>query len=144
MLQPTRLRSKTLIDNIFFNSLNFHSSSGNLLVEISDHLIQYLVLDDFIKGNKRPPSTRYKREIFVILILVNLMRKLSAKSAGMKLLILIFMILTSHVKTFMILLNFFLTNMYPIENSQIKNLNCWINHGSQKKFSKNVMIEIFC
>ena len=38
ILQPTRLRAKTLIDNIFFNSLEYHSYSGNLLYELSDHL----------------------------------------------------------------------------------------------------------
>jgi hypothetical protein len=41
VLQPTRLRSKTLIDNIFFNSLEYSSNSGNLLYELSDHLIQF-------------------------------------------------------------------------------------------------------
>ena len=43
ILQPTRLRSKTLIDNIFFNSLDYHSLSGNLLFELSDHLTQFLI-----------------------------------------------------------------------------------------------------
>ena len=49
ILQPTRLQSKTLIDNIFFNSLEFQSNSGNLLIEISDHLIQFLILEGFLK-----------------------------------------------------------------------------------------------
>ena len=31
VLQPTRLRAKTLIDNIFFNSLEYSSYSGKLL-----------------------------------------------------------------------------------------------------------------
>ena len=62
VLQPTRLQHKTLIDNIYFNSLNYQSNSGNLLVEISDHLIQYLVLEDFVKIKKRAPPTRYKRD----------------------------------------------------------------------------------
>ena len=31
ILQPTRLRSKTLIDNIFYNSLEYYSFSENLL-----------------------------------------------------------------------------------------------------------------
>ena len=39
ILQPTRLQSKSLIDNIFFNSMEYHSNSGNILIEISDHLI---------------------------------------------------------------------------------------------------------
>ena len=49
ILQPTRLRSKTLIDNIFFNSLDYHSHSGNLLFELSDHLIQFLILEGYVK-----------------------------------------------------------------------------------------------
>ena len=49
ILQPTRLRSKTLIDNIFFNSLDYHSYSGNLLFELSDHLTQFLILEGYVK-----------------------------------------------------------------------------------------------
>ena len=49
ILQPTRLRSKTLIDNIFFNSLDYHSLSGNLLYELSDHLTQFLILEGYVK-----------------------------------------------------------------------------------------------
>ena len=49
ILQPTRLRSKTLIDNIFFNSLDYHSHSGNLLFELSDHLTQFLILEGYVK-----------------------------------------------------------------------------------------------
>ena len=62
VLQPTRLRSKTLIDNIFFNSLKYDSYSGNLLVEISDHLIQYLILENFHQPSKIPPKTIHKRD----------------------------------------------------------------------------------
>ena len=49
VLQPTRLTSKSLIDNIFFNSLEYQSYSGNILIEIADHLIQFLILEGFIK-----------------------------------------------------------------------------------------------
>ena len=49
ILQPTRLKSKTLIDNIFFNSLDYHSYSGNLLFELSDHLIQFVILEGYVK-----------------------------------------------------------------------------------------------
>ena len=41
VLQPTRLKSRTLIDNIFLNSLEYSSSSGNLLCEMSDHSIPH-------------------------------------------------------------------------------------------------------
>ena len=46
ILQPTRLtkNSKTLIDNIFFNSVAF---SGNLNLQILDHLPQFSTLNNF-------------------------------------------------------------------------------------------------
>ena len=49
ILQPTRLaeNSKTLIDNIFLNSIEFDTFSGNLTSHISDHLRQFLILKDF-------------------------------------------------------------------------------------------------
>ena len=62
ILQPTRLASKTLIDNIFFNSLEYQSYSGNLLIEISDHLMQFLVLEGFIKEKSVPKLNLYKRD----------------------------------------------------------------------------------
>ena len=46
---PTRITStsKTLIDNIFSNSLNFQNgTSGNLTVSISDHLAQFLIITE--------------------------------------------------------------------------------------------------
>ena len=63
VLQPTRLRSKTLIDNILFNSLEYQSNSGNLLVELSDHLIQFLVLEGFVKELKPPKIDLFKRDL---------------------------------------------------------------------------------
>ena len=62
VLQPTRLRSKTLIDNIFLNSLEYSSNSGNLLYELSDHLIQFLILDGFSKERSLPENNLYKRD----------------------------------------------------------------------------------
>ena len=62
VLQPTRLQSKTLIDNILFNSLEYKSNSGNLLIEISDHLIQFLVLEGYTKELKLPETNIYKRD----------------------------------------------------------------------------------
>ena len=63
ILQPTRLGSKTLIDNIFFNSLEYHSNSGNLLYELSDHLIQFLILEGFVKDKGIPDMNIYKRDM---------------------------------------------------------------------------------
>ena len=62
ILQPTRLRSKTLIDNIFFNSLEYQSISGNLFIEISDHLIQFLILQGFVKERSLPLNNLYRRD----------------------------------------------------------------------------------
>ena len=62
VLQPTRLRSKSLIDNNFFNSLEYTSYSGNTLIEISDHLIQFLILEGFIKEKSIPEINMVKRD----------------------------------------------------------------------------------
>ena len=62
ILQPSRLRSQTLIDNIFFNSLEYHSYSGNLLYELSDHLTQFLILEGFVKERSLPESIMYKKD----------------------------------------------------------------------------------
>ena len=63
ILQPTRLTSKSLIDNIFFNSLEYKSNSGNLLLELSDHLIQFLILEGFVKKMSLPDINLYKRDL---------------------------------------------------------------------------------
>ena len=62
VLQPTRLSSKTLIDNIFFNSLEYYSNSGNLLYELSDHLIQFLIIKNFSKERNLPKTNLFKRD----------------------------------------------------------------------------------
>ena len=49
IIYPTRISStsKTLIDNIFSNSLNFSlGTSGNLTLSISDHLAQFLIIPE--------------------------------------------------------------------------------------------------
>ena len=62
VLEHTRLRSKTLIDNVFFNSLEYQSLSGNRLIEISDHLLQFLILQGYVKERPIPAATLYKRD----------------------------------------------------------------------------------
>ena len=49
ILQPTRPISKTRIDNIFINSVEYPSHSGNLTIQISDHLLQFVILEGFFK-----------------------------------------------------------------------------------------------
>ena len=63
ILQPTRLRSKTLIDNIFLNSLEYSATSGNILRELSDHLIQFLILEGFSRERSLPESNIFKRDM---------------------------------------------------------------------------------
>ena len=63
ILQPTRLHYNTLIDNIFFNSLEYLSNSGNLLIEISDHLIQFLILEGFVTETALPETNLFKRDV---------------------------------------------------------------------------------
>ena len=63
VLQPTRVtdKSKTLIENIFFNSFEFTTLSGNIMHSISDHLIQFVILEDFITPKLLPKTNLYKR-----------------------------------------------------------------------------------
>ena len=49
VMQPTRPISKSLIDNIFINSIDFISYSGNLTIQLSDHLFQIVLLEGFFK-----------------------------------------------------------------------------------------------
>ena len=62
VLEPTRLRSKTLIDNVFFNSLECQSLCGNLLIETSDHVIQLLILQGYVKERPIPATNLDKRD----------------------------------------------------------------------------------
>ena len=59
---PARItpRSKALIDNIFSNSADESSISGNLWYSISDHLAQFLINPEFKTKNNRKQETIYK------------------------------------------------------------------------------------
>ena len=61
--QPTRLvgSSATLIDNIFMNSVEFVTVSGNLLCQLADHLLQFLVLKDFRVSYRPKHEQIFKR-----------------------------------------------------------------------------------
>ena len=54
ILQPTRIseHSATLIDHIFFNSLEHFTISGNIIYDISDHLPNFLIFDKFSAATK--------------------------------------------------------------------------------------------
>ena len=61
--QPTRVvgSSATLIDNIFVNSVEFVTVSGNLLCQLADHLLQFLVLKDFRVSYRPKHEQIFKR-----------------------------------------------------------------------------------
>ena len=48
-LKPSRPISKRLIDNIFINSIDYTSTSGNLTIQLADHLFQFVILERFFK-----------------------------------------------------------------------------------------------
>ena len=60
-LYATCSKSKTIIENIFFNSFEFTTLSGNITHSISDHLIQFVILEDFITPKPLPKTNLYKR-----------------------------------------------------------------------------------
>ena len=56
-------KSKTLIDYIFFNSFELTTLSGNITQSISGHLIQFIILEDFVTPKLTPKSNAYKRNL---------------------------------------------------------------------------------
>ena len=61
--QPTRItsHSSTLIDNIFTNSIQTESISGNLTCNISDHLPQFLIVPNQTQKIKIKNSNKFHR-----------------------------------------------------------------------------------
>ena len=61
--QPTHAvgSSAALIDNIFMNSVEFITVSGNLLRQLADHLLQFLVLNDFRVSYRPKHKQIFKR-----------------------------------------------------------------------------------
>ena len=49
VLQPSRLITNTLIDNIFINSVEYLTHSGNLTIQIADCLFQFALFECFVK-----------------------------------------------------------------------------------------------
>ena len=62
ILQPTSItdHTATLIDNIYFNSLEHHCVSGNILSDISDHLPNFLIISKF--NTKSTAKNMYHRD----------------------------------------------------------------------------------
>ena len=62
VLKPTRIASHsfTLIDNIFFNSIEYQTISGNLLRDLTDHLPNFLIIERF--AFSRHKEKKYKQD----------------------------------------------------------------------------------
>ena len=60
--QPTRItdHSATLIDNIYFNSIEHETLSGNLICDITDHFPNFLILNKLACTSSNP--TIYRRD----------------------------------------------------------------------------------
>ena len=71
ILKPTRIteHSATLIDNIFFNSLEYHTISGNLVTDIFDHMPNFFIIKFSVTSEKVKMLKRdYKKlneELFI-------------------------------------------------------------------------------
>ena len=59
ILQPTHPISKSLIDNIFLNTLEYKSTSRNITTQLSDHLFQFVILEGFFKDLPIPKLNFY-------------------------------------------------------------------------------------
>ena len=62
ILRPTRItsHSSTLIDNIFFNSIEYQTVSGNLSHDLTDHFPNFLIIESFAFSMHEEKS--YKRD----------------------------------------------------------------------------------
>ena len=62
IIKPTRItyHSATLIDNIFFNSLEHEVITGNLLCDLSEHLPNFLIINDLLYSAHK--GATYKRD----------------------------------------------------------------------------------
>ena len=61
ILHPTRVtdHSATIIDNIFYNTLEFETQSANLLTKTSDHFPQFLVIKNAAVDYKKCSLFQY-------------------------------------------------------------------------------------
>ena len=62
IIKPTRItdHTATLIDNIFFNSIDFDAISGNLIFDLTDHLSNFLTINDLETLSKK--ECLYRRD----------------------------------------------------------------------------------
>ena len=60
-MQPTRFASQSLMYNIFINSIEHMSYSGNITIQISDRLLQLVILEGFFKEVLPKKINTYER-----------------------------------------------------------------------------------
>ena len=62
ILQPTRITDETMtiIDNIYTNSFSNDTYSGNILIEVADHLSQFVVVNKDVPNLS--PTPKFKRD----------------------------------------------------------------------------------
>ena len=62
IIQPTRItdHTATLIDNIFFNSVEYFVNSGNLIYELTDHLPNFIIFNEL--SDIFSDTNSYKRD----------------------------------------------------------------------------------
>ena len=79
ILHPIRVtdHSAMIIDNIFFNTLEFDTLSGNLLTKISDHFPQFLVIKNFAVAYKNCSLFQYDYSKFSEHLFLEDFKKLS-------------------------------------------------------------------
>ena len=79
ILHPTRVtdHSATIIDNIFCNTLEFDTLSGNLLSKISDHFPQFLVIKNVAVPYKNCSLFQYDYSKFSEHLFLDDFKKLS-------------------------------------------------------------------
>ena len=61
IIQPARFASQSLIDNKLINSIEYMSYSGNLTIQISDHLVQFVILEGLFKEVLQKKINIYER-----------------------------------------------------------------------------------
>ena len=66
VLQPARLISNTFIDNIFINSIQYLTYSGNLTIQTADHIFQFALLEGFFKDLFPKKVKLYERNLKII------------------------------------------------------------------------------
>ena len=128
ILHPTRVtdHSATIIDNIFYNNLEFETQSGNLLTKISDHFPQFLVIKNAAVDYKKCSLFQYDYSKFKEHLFLDDFKKLSWEDS-----------LNNQNLNINVKFDIFYDKVYstvihhaPMKKSTKSNSNFDLNHGS--------------